>query len=154
MYLFVLLQKVNIIIIIIIIIMEHTTYTHIILYRYLLLLGNKISRCTTEKLLNTPVGNSLRGMSDALDTLHVKNAAYQLPQDYLLQLDAPFIAVTKDADNPFCIVYKINNDIVYVSKSQGKQQQTEASQFLKLCTGEVLISETGDIEFPMSHINK
>lgn len=50
-----------------------------VLYRYLQTLSVRVSRSTVRRLLDTPVGNSMRGISDALDALHIKNEVYQLP---------------------------------------------------------------------------
>ncbi|KXT41267.1 hypothetical protein [Bacteroides intestinalis] len=61
----------------------------IVLYHYLQALSVKVSRGTVHRLLNTPLGDSIRSISDALDVLHVKNEVYQLPShDYFPQLEA------------------------------------------------------------------
>ena len=44
----------------------------IVLYHYLRALSVKVSRGTVRRLLNTPLGDSIRSISDALDVLHVK----------------------------------------------------------------------------------
>lgn len=59
------------------------TDTVSLLYRYLRLLSVRVDRGTVRRLLDHPLGDSMRGLSDALDALGVKNAAYQLPADYL-----------------------------------------------------------------------
>ena len=48
----------------------------IVLYHYLQALSVKVSRGTVHRLLNTPLGDSIRSISDALDVLHVKNEVY------------------------------------------------------------------------------
>lgn len=64
----------------------------VVLYHYLRVLSVKVSRSTVHRLLDTPLGGSIRSISDALDMLHVKNEVYQLPSsDYFLQLESPFI---------------------------------------------------------------
>ena len=80
-----------------------------VLYHYLLALHVKVSRTTVYRLLNTPLGNSMRGISDALDSLHINNAAYQLPKEYLDELEAPCIVVMNDNDSPFCLIEKIED---------------------------------------------
>lgn len=69
--------------------------TNILLYRYLRSLSAKVSRSTVHRLLDTPVGSSMRGISDALDALHIKNEVYQLPpsSDYFAQVETPFITM-------------------------------------------------------------
>lgn len=82
--------------------------TGIVLYRYLRALSVKVSQGTVHSLLDTPAGNSLRGISDALDALRIKNEVYQLPpsEDYFAQVDAPFITMRQVSRDPFCAVTK------------------------------------------------
>lgn len=55
----------------------------VVLYHYLRVLSVKVSRSTVHRLLDTPLGDGIRGISDALDMLLVKNEVYQLPSsDY------------------------------------------------------------------------
>ena len=42
-----------------------------VLYHYLRALHVKVSTMTVHRLLDTPLGNSMRDISDALDSLHV-----------------------------------------------------------------------------------
>ena len=51
-----------------------------VLYHYLRALHVKVSRTTVYRLLNTPLGNSMRGISAALDSLNLNNAAYHIPK--------------------------------------------------------------------------
>lgn len=79
----------------------------VVLYHYLRVLSVKVSRSTVHRLLDTPLGGSIRGISDALDMLHVKNEVYQLPSsDYFSQLESPFITMLQVDKNPFCVVTK------------------------------------------------
>lgn len=88
----------------------------IILYSYLQALSVKVSRSTVHRLLDTPFGDSMRGISDALDMLHVKNEVYQLPShEYFSQLEAPFITMLEVDKNPFCVVTKKDDSIVEYS---------------------------------------
>lgn len=115
-----------------------------VLYHYLRALPVKVSRSTVFRLLDTPVGNSLRGVSDALDALHIKNEVYQLPPsaDYLSQLEAPFIAMLQVDKNPFCVVTKRSDSIVEIRSSEGRKRCLEVDNFLKKWTGTVLLGET------------
>ena len=45
----------------------------VVLYHYLRVLSVKVSRSTVHRLLDTPLGDGIRGISDALDMLLVKN---------------------------------------------------------------------------------
>lgn len=60
--------------------MSEVGYTGHILHRYLKELSVKISYGRIEKLLNTPMGNSIRGMSDALDELKITHEVCRLPK--------------------------------------------------------------------------
>ena len=57
-----------------------------VLYHYLHALHVKVSKMTIHRLLDNPLGNSMRGISDALDSLHINNAVYQLPKEFLDKL--------------------------------------------------------------------
>lgn len=87
----------------------------------------------------------MRGISDALDALHIKNEVYQLPSspDYFLQLDAPFITMLQVSKNPFCVVTKRDDFMVEYNNSEGKKRCIEIGFFfLKKWTGTVLFGET------------
>lgn len=47
-----------------------------ILYHYLRELHVKVSKMTVHRLLDNPLGNSMRGISDALDSLHISIMRY------------------------------------------------------------------------------
>lgn len=115
--------------------------TLLILYRYLRLLNVKVSKATIQHLLDTPVGNSMRGISDALDYLNINNKVYQFPSsDYLKQLPTPFITILNDT-NDFCIVTKYTDSIVDFFYSNGKSDHKEKALFLGHWTGIVLIGK-------------
>ena len=117
--------------------------TGIVLYRYLRALSVKVSRGPVHRLLDTPAGNSLRGISDALDALRIKNEVYQLPpsEDYFAQVDAPFITMLQVSRAPFCVVTKKDDSIVEFYNLEGKKYRIGADVFLKKWTGTVLLSE-------------
>lgn len=58
--------------------MSEVDNTSRILYHYLRALHVKVSKMTVRRLLDNPLGNSMRGISDALDALHIRNEVYQL----------------------------------------------------------------------------
>lgn len=116
------------------------TDTVSLLYRYLRLLSVRVDRGTVRRLLAHPLGDSLRGLSDALDALGVKNAAYQLPAEYLDQIEAPFMAVTHQEAHPFCLVEQRTKEGFTVF-AQGKRMSINKEAFLQQWNGGVLISE-------------
>lgn len=66
----------------------------VVLYCYLRTLSVKVSRDTVHRLLSTPLGGGMRGISDALDALHIKNEVFRLlSRDYFLKLETPFITM-------------------------------------------------------------
>ena len=114
----------------------------VVLYHYLRLLSVKVSRSTVHRLLDTPLGDSIRGISDALDVLHVKNEVYQLPShDYFPQLEAPFITILKVDRNQFCVVTKKDDFIVEFLNGDGKKHHTSVDKFLQHWAGTVLFGE-------------
>ena len=110
-----------------------------ILYHYLRELHVKVSKMTVHRLLDNPLGNSMRGISDALDSLHINNAAYQLPKEYLDELEAPCIVIMNDNDFPFCLIEKIEETHITLSHSQ--RLRVSKQQFLQKWTGSVLVGE-------------
>lgn len=120
--------------------MTATDNTCSVLYRYLRALSVRVSRSTVRRLLDTPVGNSMRGISDALDALHIKNEVYQLPTspDYFTQLNAPFITLLQLDRNPFRVVTKKDDSIVEF----GDSEPLSVDIFLKQWTGCVLLGTT------------
>lgn len=61
-----------------------------------------------KHLLDTPVGTSLRGISDALDSLNIENSVYQLPKEYLKELDYPYLMVLPNRKEAFIVVTNNN----------------------------------------------
>lgn len=110
-----------------------------VLYHYLRALHVKVSTMTVHRLLDTPLGNSMRDISDALDSLHVSNAVYQLPKEYLDELEAPCIVIMNDNDSPFCLIEKIEETHITLSHSQ--RLRVSKQQFLQKWTGTVLVGE-------------
>ena len=136
--------------------MSEVDNTSTILYRYLRELSVKVSRNTVQHLLDTPVGDSMRGISDALDALHIKNKVYQLPShEYFSQLDAPFITMLQVDKSPFCVVTKKDDFIVEFSNIEGKKRNIGVDTFLKKWTGTVLFGEvTGNTPVDSSYLWK
>jgi uncharacterized membrane protein len=111
-----------------------------VLYHYLRALHVKVSTMTLlHRLLDTPVGNQHAGHQYALDSLHVSNAAYQLPKEYLDELEAPCIVIMNDNDSPFCLIEKIEETHITLSHTQ--RLRVSKQQFLQKWTGTVLVGE-------------
>lgn len=73
--------------------------------RYLLELGIRIPNSEVRRLLDTPIGYTLRGISDALDSLHIENTAYHLPSDeYLSELEFPYLMLLLNANEPVAVI--------------------------------------------------
>ena len=113
---------------------DHTTY---ILYRYLKELSVKISNGSIRQSLDTPMGNTLRGISDALDEFHIVHEVYQLPAEYLKELECPFISVIQNGH--FCIVKNMNEKEVMLISDKGKKSIVSLEFFLTIWKGTVLI---------------
>ena len=110
--------------------MAEVDNTAIVLYCYLRALSVKVSRSTVRRLLDTPLGDGIRGISDALDMLLVKNEVYQLPSsDYFLQLESPFITMLKVDRNPFCVVTKKGDSIVEFIDGDGQKRSMTMDRY-------------------------
>lgn len=115
-----------------------------ILFHYLRALHVKVSKMTVRRLLDSPLGNSMRGISDALDALHINNAVYQLPKDYLDKLESPCIAITTNIDSPFCLVERIEEEHIIITTSLAQHKRVTKQKFLQKWTGGILISEVSE----------
>lgn len=120
--------------------MTEVDNTHFVLCCFLRALSVKVSRSTLSHLLDTPVGSSMRGISDALDALRIRNEVYQLPPtaEYFSQVEAPFITMLQVDKNPFRVVTKKTDSIVEF----GNSGRMSVDKFLKMWTGTVLFGET------------
>ena len=78
------------------------------LYLYLQVLGVKVPHYVVRHLLDTPVGMTLRGISDALDSLQIENNVYKLPKEYLKELDYPYLMVLPNSKEGFAIITNDN----------------------------------------------
>lgn len=74
------------------------------LHQFLQSLGIKVPYSVVRKLLDTPVGTTLRGISDSLDSLHIDNSVYQIPKEYLKELDYPYLMVLSNNKDGFAVI--------------------------------------------------
>lgn len=116
-----------------------------VLYLYLRELSAKISYGSVERLLDTPMKDSLRGISDALDQLHIAHGVYQLPPEYLKEVTSPFIAVLRNGR--FCIAVITDEEHCTVISDEGKHTVVPLARFLTVWKGTVLLTE----EFPVCY---
>lgn len=121
--------------------MSEVDNTSRILYHYLRALHVKVSKMTVRQLLDNPLGNSMRGISDALDALHIRNEVYQLPKEYLNELKCPCIAVTADNNAPYCLIEKIEKETITITIHNTRHKSVSKRQFLQKWTGGVLMAE-------------
>ena len=92
-----------------------------ILHRYLKELSIKVSYGRIRKLLATPMGCSVRGISDALDSLHITHEVYQLPATYLSKIEAPFLALMHNGR--YCLVKSIQEEKNNLTFRQGERRK-------------------------------
>lgn len=78
--------------------------TYHILKSFLHELGVKVPNSIIRHQLETPVGNTMRGISDALDSLNIENSVYNLPEEYLSELEYPYIMVLPQRKETFFII--------------------------------------------------
>lgn len=121
--------------------MWEDSQTSKVIYAYLKMLSIDLSKMRIKRLLNTPVGNTMRGMSDALDALHVNNNVYQLPKNYLDRLQAPFIASIQSNNSPFCLVEEIKGEQIILTDNKKKHLSIPWKLFLQKWDGTILVAE-------------
>lgn len=89
------------------------------LNQFLQSLGIKVPNSVIRELLETPVGTTLRGLSDALDSLDIENNVYQLPEEYLKELDYPYLMVLPNRKKGFAVITDDNNKEMIMSNWEG-----------------------------------
>ena len=104
------------------------------LHQFLQSLGIKVPFSVVRKLLDTPVGTTLRGISDSLDSLHIDNSVYQLPKEYLKELDYPYLMVLPNSKDGFAVITNDSDKEKALSKWEGvvlTAQRTNATPIYK-----------------------
>lgn len=89
-----------------------------VVHHFLRSLTVKVSRTTVCRLLDSPLGNTMQGISDALNALHVNNVVYQLQPKYLEKLHGPFITQLETSHSTFCLVEKIEPDRLIITTAE------------------------------------
>ena len=96
-----------------------------------------VPKVVIRQQLDTPLGNTIRGISDALDSLGIRNAVYQLPKEYLQELDTPFLVSMPHQPQPYQVV--THSDKQFVSLLG--EQDMLLERFLKRWDGVALTAE-------------
>lgn len=107
------------------------------LQQFLGMLNISVPKAVIHQFLDSPVGNSIRGISDTLDALGVHNEVYHLPQEYLSQLTPPFLVSFPHHAQQFHVVTYMDKGIV----SLMGEKDISLSYFLKQWGGVALVAE-------------
>ncbi len=113
-----------------------------VVHHFLRSLTVKVSRTTVCRLLDSPLGNTMQGISDALNALHVNNVVYQLQPKYLEKLHGPFITQLETSHSTFCLVEKIEPDRLIITTAEVSHMPISRKLFAHQWTGTVLFGET------------
>ncbi|MCC8188962.1 MAG: hypothetical protein LIP08_16065 [Bacteroides sp.] len=113
--------------------------------RYLRMAGMTVSYFHIRKLLDTPVGLSMRGFSDALDAMRADHRVYQLPSSCLEELDIPFLTQLHSGEE-YVIVEKIAPDTI-TYRSQRGLRVVDTDRFRTEWTGRVLVAQFSEETF-------
>lgn len=109
-----------------------------ILSLYLKSLSISIPMRTIQESLDTPIAETVRGISYALDTLNIKHDVYQIPIEYFDKIDCDFISMLH-GDKRYCIVHKTNKDKVCIKYSRIESKEYSLGEFLKQWTGIAIV---------------
>lgn len=131
--------------------LEVDHFTSKVVHHFLQSLTVKVSRATVYRLLNNPLGNTMQGISNALDVLHVKNVVYQLQPELLEKLRRPFITQLEASRSTFCLVEKIEPDHLIITTSEVSHIPIKKDLFIHQWTGAVLVGETTSETISESH---
>lgn len=106
-----------------------------VVHHFLRSLTVKVSRTTVCRLLDSPLGNTMQGISDALNALHVNNVVYQLQPKYLEKLHGPFITQLETSHSTFCLVEKIEPDRLIITTAEVSHMPISRKLFAHQWTG-------------------
>lgn len=112
-----------------------------VVHHFLRSLTVKVSRTTVYRLLDNPLGNTMQGISHALDALHVKNAIRQLRPTELEKLNVPFLTQLETSHSTFCLVEKIERDYLIITTPEARHLPMSRRLFRYQCTGTALVGE-------------
>ena len=89
--------------------MKDYRYMASVLDVYLQSYGINIHFQKLLNLLNNPIGNSFKGLCNALEHLHIKNEVFHIPSDLLSQMKVPNIVQLQSQNHPLGIITKIDS---------------------------------------------
>lgn len=110
-----------------------------ILSLYLRSLGIRIPMRIVQENLDTPIANTVRGISYALDCLHIQHDVYQIPKEYFDQIDSSFITTLND-DERYCMLKRINDGNFQISYSLFEKKSLTINEFLDKWSGLAIIA--------------
>ena len=110
-----------------------------ILSLYLRSLGIRIPMRIVQENLDTPIANTVRGISYALDCLHVQHDVYQIPKEYFEQIDCSFIT-TLNGDERYCMVERNIGSDIQISYSLFEKKSFAKNEFLDKWSGLAIIA--------------
>lgn len=131
--------------------LEVDNATSEVVHHFLRSLTVKVSRTTLCRLLNNPLGNTLQGISCALNALHVKNAVHHLQPNQLGKLQAPFITQLETSYTTLCLVEKIEQDHLIITTSEVSHMLISRKLFVYQWTGTTLTGEVTPDTLSESH---
>jgi len=96
-------------------------------------------RGIVEELQRYPDPENLFAISDILSSWNIPNAAYQLSLDELKQGQVPLPFVASFRENPFALIYEINDDeVLTMSSATGNKIAVKIDEFNKYYSGAIL----------------
>lgn len=112
-----------------------------VVHHFLRSLTVKVSRTTLCRLLDNPLGNTMQGISNALEALHVDNVIYQLQPKSLEKLHGPFITQLETSHTTFCLVERVEQDYLIITTPEVSHMQINKQLFKYQWTGTVLFGK-------------
>lgn len=107
---------------------------HYIFKLFLNSLDIKVPNSIIIKLLNTPIGMTMRGISDALDSLNIENNVYLLPKEHLNKIEYPYLIGLSYNENSFAVITNDNDKKMVLPKWNGmllKAKKTDKTSCYK-----------------------
>ena len=125
-----------------------TTENTNVIQQFLGTLHIRVPKAVIRRKLDTPLGHTIRGISDALDAIGIHNEVYQLPKEYLQELEPPFLVSMPRQPQLYHVVMHIDRQSV----SLLGEQDMSLDRFLKKWNGVALIAEKTEETTIYDHI--
>ena len=91
-----------------------------------------------QESLDSPIVDTVRGISYALDCLNVKHDVYQIPLEYFDEIDSDFISMLH-GDKRYSIVHRVSKNKISVRYSNTECKEYLTDDFLKLWSGIAIV---------------